>query len=119
EDVDLVQSDSDIEAEEGEEEISAAGALKGVKGRARFEDDDEELDEDEDEEEFARAPAAPAQWGVLPAIFLAPAFVIMILGSLIGYEMLHSMWGYHQPRAPGAPIVRGVAGMFDMEIKDQ
>lgn len=104
----------DVEVEEEEEDASAA--LAGVPSRGRFDEEEEEEDEEEPTRPVA---AAPAPWGVLPLIFLAPAFLIMIVGSLVGFEMLQSMWGYHQPRPPSAPIVRGLAEMLDMDVKDQ
>jgi len=106
---------SEVEVEDEDDE-DAAGALQGIRQRSRYDDDE---DEDDEEVERATPVAAAQQWGVLPVLVLAPAFVMMLLGSLIGYEMLHTMWGYHQPRPPGAPIVRGVADMFDMNVKEQ
>ena len=41
-------------------------------------------------------------WGVWPALFLAPTFFIVLVGALMGYEMLQTMWGYQQPRRPTA-----------------
>jgi hypothetical protein len=106
-DVDL----ADVELEEGP---SASAALRGVRHRRD--------DEDEDEEETVpseRAAAAPAPWGPLPAIILFPALLIMTLGGLMGYELLHTMMGYQQPQKPAAPLVRGVAKSLDMELRDQ
>ena len=37
----------------------------------------------------------------------------------MGYELLHTMLGYQQPRKPAAPLVRFMAKTFDMELKDQ
>jgi hypothetical protein len=107
-DVDL----ADVEAEEEEE--SAAGALKGVKGRRR--------DEEEEEEEAAAVPAGayrPVPWGVVPTLFLFPAFVLTLVGGLVGFELLQTMWGYQQPQKPAAPLVRGIAKQLDMDLKEQ
>jgi hypothetical protein len=110
-DVDLADVEVDVEVEEE----SAAGALRGVKDTGA--DDDEE-------EELAVAGAAagvyrPVPWGIWPLLFLLPAFTLTLVGGLMGFELLQTMWGYQQPRKPNAPIVRSLAQQFDMEIRDQ
>ncbi len=107
-DVDL----SDVEVEVEEEEDSVSAALVGVKNRTRHE-------EDEDEEPVVAGVAPAAPWGPLPAIFLLPAFVLVIMGGLVGFELVHTMWGYQQPKKPSTPIVRGIAKTLEMDIKDQ
>jgi len=103
-DVDL----SDVEVEEEQESVSAA--MKRVKPKA----------DEEDEADLAPHPAgAPAKWGALPAIVLAFAFIPIFFGALMGYELLHTMWGYQQPRKPAAPVVRWAATQLDMDVKDQ
>lgn len=102
----------DVAAEEDED--SAAGALKGAKGKRRNEDD-----EDEDAPAGAMVERPTKPWGVLPALMLAPTFLLVMLGALMGYEMLQTMWGYQQPRKPTAPLIRGLAQNLDMELKDQ
>jgi hypothetical protein len=94
-------------AEEPEEDASASKALKGVTAG-----------EDEGPVEVVvERPTKP--WGIVPVLFLAPSFVIVLLGALMGYEMLQTMWGYQQPRKPTAPLIRGIADMFSIELKDQ
>jgi hypothetical protein len=110
-DVDL----ADVDAEE-DDDGSAAGALKGVKHKRHG-------DDEEDEEEEA-APAAvgayrPVPWGPIPALLLLPAMILVLVGGLLGFEMLTTMWGYQQPRKPAAPLVRALASNLDMELKDQ
>ncbi len=110
-DVDL----ADVEADE--DDASASKALKGAKGKRRG--------DDEEEEEEAAATATPAgvyrpvPWGPIPAIFLLPALVLVLVGSLMGYELLQTMWGYQQPRKPAAPLVRAIASNLDMELTGQ
>lgn len=94
-----------------ENDASVSKALKGAKGKKR--------DEDGDEEAVPAGAGATASWGVLPALFLAPALVFTLMGAIMGYELLQTMWGYQQPRKPTAPLVRGLASQFDMELKDQ
>ena len=61
----------------------------------------------------------PVPWGIVPALFLLPAFALTLLGGLMGYELLKTMSGYQQPQKPAAPLVRGMAKSLDMELKDQ
>jgi hypothetical protein len=109
-DVDL--ADVDLAAED---DASASKALKGLKGR----DADEEADEEEEAETAAVGAYRPIPWGPIPALFLLPAMVITIIGGLMGYELLHTMWGYQQPRKPAAPLVRALASNLDLELRDQ
>jgi hypothetical protein len=44
---------------------------------------------------------------------------VALVGMLMGYELLQTMWGYQQPRKPAAPLVKGVADLLDMNVKDQ
>jgi hypothetical protein len=100
-------------ASRDDEEESASSALAGVRGRRR--------DDDEDDEEAvpSGAVAPPAPWGVLPAIILFPSFVLLVVGGLMAYELLHTITGYAQPRKPASPLVRGVAKTFDLDVRDQ
>ncbi len=102
-----------------EEEESVGSALAGVRGRRRDADEEDEEEEEEAVGAGAGRAAAPAAWGPLPAIILFPAFFLVLLGTLAGYEILHTMVGYQQPNQPPAPIVRGIAGTLDMELRDQ
>lgn len=105
-DVDL----ADVEAEDDE---SVSRALKGVRGRR--------VDEDEEEEEAA-APAGayrPVEWGWFPGTALALAFPVVLIGGMMAFQLLETMWGYQQPRKPTAPLVQGIAKTFDMELRDQ
>ena len=97
-----------------EDESDAATALKGARGRRR---PAAEEDEEEEEVPVGAAPAAP--WGPIPAIFLFFALIITSFGGLMGYELIHTMWGYQQPRKPSAPVVRSVANTLEMDVKDQ
>jgi hypothetical protein len=106
-DVDLAAVDAE------DEEVSASKALKGVKGRRT----------DEEEEEAALAVPAgayrPTPWGPVPGIFLALAFPFMLIGGMMGYQLIETMWGYQQPHKPTAPLVQELAKTFDMELRDQ
>jgi len=93
--------------EESEDEDSASAALSGVPRGER-----------DDEDEGPVRVAAPAKWGALPAIVLLPCLVFTFLGGIMAFELLHGMWGYNQGTKPGGTIVRGFAGMLDMDPKD-
>jgi hypothetical protein len=108
------EADVDL-ADMEEEESSVSKALKGAKGRRRDEDD-------EDDEEAAPVGAGasrPVAWGAFPGVFLLLTFPLMLVGGLIAYELLQTMWGYQQPRKPAAPLVRELAKTFDMPLADQ
>ena len=112
-DVDL--DDDDVEADD---DGSMSKALKGVKGRKRVPGGDEE-DEDDAVPAGAMVERPTKPWGVLPALFLAPTFLVVMVGAILGFEMLQTMWGYQQPRKPGAPLIRALAQNFDMPLNDQ
>jgi hypothetical protein len=97
----VVDFDSDLE-----EGPSASKALRGVRADDE-EEEDYEVSESAEEDEEGRpvAVAAPAQWGALPAILMLPTVIILFLGSLMAYELLHSVWGYQQGTTPATPLV--------------
>ena len=41
----------------------------------------------------------PAQWGILPVIFMLPCVIIMVLTGILGYEMVQSSNGLKPPGA--------------------
>jgi len=92
-------ADDDDDDEDLDDDDDAASALRGVR---RGEDEDEE------EEEGAvagRAVGAPAAWGPIPAIFMFPTVLVMFLGAIMAFELLHSTWGYQQANQPTTPLV--------------
>jgi hypothetical protein len=84
-----------------EEGASASAALRGV----RHDDDSDEYEVSEAVDEGSVAVAAPAKWGALPAILMFPTVIIMFLGGLMAFELLHSVWGYQQNAKPTTPLV--------------
>jgi hypothetical protein len=107
----VVALDEDAEEEEG-------GASRPARrGAATIEEDSDEVDQlfgaDEDSEleeegrgrRGAAVAAAPANWGVLPAIVMLPCVVVMFLVMLMGFEMIRSMNGYHRPNSLTQAIV--------------
>lgn len=114
----LVAEEADVDLDDEEDEGSAAGALKGAKGKKR------DADEDEDEDEAATSPAGTVDrptkpWGIVPVLFLFPSLAFVLIGAIMGYELLNTTWGYQQPKKPTAPLTNAIAGVFGMELKDQ
>jgi hypothetical protein len=79
---------------------------------------DDVVDEMEEEGEVVprRAPAAvaaaPADWGVLPLVGMAPCVIFMAIVGIMSFELLHNMWGYKQPYKPTAFVTKAIAGLF-------
>jgi hypothetical protein len=113
------ESGSEVVALEDEENADAGAstvarprkkpAKKTAMAKAEVEED---IVEEEEEEELAAAPAmaaAPASWGVLPALVLIPCVAVMFFVAIMGYEMIHGMWGYRQGNSVAAPVTKTVA----------
>jgi len=134
-DTDVESSDFDLAIDEGDAAAEEASESEVVaidedqpparRRRAVAEDLDEleaaedvDLEAEEDEVRPARAaePAAPATWGALPAVVLLPCVFVMFLVGLMGFELLHSMWGYHQPSKPTGGLVRFFAETFGEKL---
>jgi hypothetical protein len=86
----------------------------------------EEIDEllgkeAEEEEAMAAAAAAPTEWGLVPAIVMTPAVLIMIFVGLMSFELLHSMWGYKQPSKASGPITEFFVNTFvpEKDVPDE
>ncbi len=76
---------------------------------------DELLDDDlvaapeEEGETVAAVSAAPAPWGVLPAVVLSFSVLVMFVVTLMSFELMHNLWGYHQAYRPTAVVTEGLA----------
>lgn len=128
-DFDLAISDADAPGEDGEsasevvlmdEDGEEAPAAKS-RPRKLVDSEDDDLVaavSDDDDDEPIRSAAAPAKWGILPILFLAPTFLLVVLGGIMAFELVRGMAGYQQPGATSAPLVRGMAGMFGMKTAD-
>lgn len=99
----------DDELEEG---ASASGALRGLRGG------------DDDEDDLRASPsqmvvATPAKWGALPTVVLGLTLPLMLVGTLMSYENLRGMWGYHQSAKPGSVLSRPLAeSVFGTKLGD-
>jgi hypothetical protein len=110
----------------------AAGAAAGAAAAAAGEEELDEVDamlasgeeaavEDESESVLGRttapiAPAAPANWGWVPAAVLIPCVIVMFVLTLMTFELLHSMWGYRQPSGASGVLIRPISSMFGAEL---
>lgn len=114
----LVDDDAEplVDDEDGQllaayDDDSASAALAGVR---------------DDDDDYSRGGPArvetvvqtPPKWGMLPALVLFPCLIFAFLGSLMSYEAIRGMWGYHQPAKPGNLIVRGLADTLGMKTND-
>jgi hypothetical protein len=97
----------EVELDEG---LSASKALEGARA---------ETEEDETEEAQERVVVAQsAPWGVFPALLMLPTVFVIFLGGIMAYELMHSMWGYHQPTKPATLVIDNVAKALDMQPKE-
>ncbi|QVL31124.1 hypothetical protein KIH39_20065 [Telmatocola sphagniphila] len=97
-----------------DDSISASRALRGVNN----DEGDIELDEDGQVVRGGAMVPAPADWGWLPVGVLIPCMLLMFVGALMSFELLHSMWGYQQTSKPAGFLVEGVAKLFGFEVKE-
>jgi hypothetical protein len=111
-DFDLAINEGDIEGEEG----SGSQVVALEEDEAPADEDLDELEAAEDVEPEVRpvraGPAAPVEWGLLPALVLIPCVLVMSLVGLMSWELVHGMQNYQQPGKATGPIVRFFAETF-------
>lgn len=90
------------------EESTPKGKKKPVKKPAVSVEDEDDADE-EDEEETEQPPAPAPEWGVLPALMLMPAVVVLFLVGIMGYELSQGQFGYSRPAKGSKPVVDWIA----------
>lgn len=112
----LKGGDSGVDFDDVEEDESASRVLAGVK-RGADDDDGEEYEVSESSEDGVRPAgyAAPTSWGSLPAILMMPTMLVLFIGSLMAYELLHGMWGYQQSVKPTTPLINTFADVLGMK----
>jgi excisionase family DNA binding protein len=111
------ESGSEVVALEDEENADAGASTvarprrKPAKKPAPDEIEEEIAEEEEEEAVSRRAAvaAAPANWGVLPALVMIPCVAVMFFVTVMGYEMVRGMWGYRQGTPVAAPVTKFVA----------
>ena len=97
---------------EMDESVSASKALQGVK------EEDEDDAEEAAEQERVMVVSGSAPWGAFPAIFMLPTVFIVFICGLMAYEMMQSMWGYHQGTKPASLIIDGLAEKLELLPKE-
>jgi hypothetical protein len=126
-DFDLALDDADADADD--ESASQVVALDDDEApaksrkRKRTDDDDDDVDLDDgfavsrerDEDEEPATVAAAAEWGPWPAVMMFPTLIVLFIGTIMAYEVLHSMWGYQQGSQTGTPLVNFMAEKLDMK----
>jgi excisionase family DNA binding protein len=83
-------------------------------------DEDLEAPEEEEEVEVAAAPAAaapPADWGIAIPLVSLLTTVFLFLVSLMSFELIQGMWGYHTGNKVSNLIIRPIAKMVSGEEK--
>jgi excisionase family DNA binding protein len=122
-------TDYEVESEEDEPKPKPRRKTKTSKLARTDEEDEEGLDleidtseADEDEEEpaavgagAAAAPAAPVEWGALPATFLLPAVIVLVLTGLMGYEMIQGTAGFRKGNKASSLILDPLSRAIDNE----
>src|SRR5262249_40386564 len=128
-DFDLALSDEAVGREDGGSRVVARGEEdetgedaatvarpRRLAGAAAAE---QELEDDLGEEGeaagvHAAAEAPPAEWGAMPALVLLPCAIVLFLVTLMSFELLQGMWGYHRGSSiPGLianPLAKMIAG---------
>lgn len=98
----------DDEADEGAATIARKRRGGRARGLAGAEEGEEEFAEMEDEDRPLRTtvPAAAEQsWGMMVPIVAFLTLLVIFLGGLMSYELVHGMWGYKQTQKVGALVV--------------
>jgi excisionase family DNA binding protein len=135
----VVALEEDSDVDEGAETIARPRRQRGAPLLEEQEAEDlleEDMDfgdigtgaeaEEEEEEAAPRAavgaavaPAKPAEWGALPTLVMLPCVIVMFLVGLMGYELIHTMWGYHQPTPVSSTLLKPLAEMFGSKLPDE
>lgn len=117
-DTDLESSDFDLALDESGVVDESASEVVELEEELDAEKDESasealaEVDEDEERVVTPSGPPRPARWGPLPALVSSLSLIVMFFVVLMGYEMLHGMWGFRQPTKTTSPITRTIAELF-------
>jgi excisionase family DNA binding protein len=117
------EEDYDEGAATVQRKAKTRGAAAGEEG---LEDLGEALDEDLDEapageEEaepaVAAAPAPPADWGVMVPMASLFCTIILFVVTLMSFELLQGMWGYHTGNKVSNMLIHPIAKMLSGDDK--
>lgn len=115
-------SDSEVVPVDDEADINAGTLATPTRGRRTqlMPDDDspiedlEDLD-DEDSRPVGAMVAAPQPWGVLPVLFLTPAFLVMTLLVFLTFEILLSSIGFFQGGKISTVLLKPMMDIVDAD----
>jgi excisionase family DNA binding protein len=121
----VVPLEDEEEFDEGAATVQRKAAGKAAGAEALGEQLDEDLEEapaaeEEEEVEAVTAPAAaapPADWGVMVPVVSMLSTVILFIVSLMGFELIQGMWGYHTGNKVSNLIIHPIAKMVSGEDK--
>jgi hypothetical protein len=117
----VVPLEEEEEADEGAATVQRRAVGAAVAEDEGLEELGESLDEDldvepelEEEEEaepaaVAAAPAPPAEWGPVPAIAMLVCTIVLFVVSLMSFEMIQGMWGYHRGTKVSNLVIHPIA----------
>ncbi len=127
------ESGSQVVPLEDEEEVDEGAATVQRRAAGAAVEEEEalggELDEDleapavEEEEEVraaaapAAAPAPPADWGVMVPLVSLLTTVFLFLVSLMSFELIQGMWGYHTGNKVSNLLIHPIAKIVSGEDK--
>jgi hypothetical protein len=110
----VVALEDEEHAEPGASTVAKPRPVKKAKKPTPVAEEEEEIVEEEEEEPaYAGAvAAAPAEWGILPALVLLPTVVLMFFVAVMGFEMIRTSWGYRTGTPVVAPVSKAVVNIF-------
>jgi hypothetical protein len=121
-DLDMIDegSDSEVVPVDDDGDINAGTLATPTRGRRTqlmtdSDDLEEDLEsiEDDDARPVGAMVAAPQPWGVLPVLFLTPAFLIMTLMVFLTFEILLSSIGFFQGGKVSTVLLKPMMDIVD------
>jgi hypothetical protein len=119
----VVPLEDEEEIDEGAATVQRKAAGAAVAGEELGEALDEDLDEAPEAEEEVGAAAAPvaaappADWGVAMPLVSLLTTVFLFIVTLMSFELIQGMWGYHTGNKVSNLIIHPIAKMVSGEDK--
>jgi excisionase family DNA binding protein len=120
----VVPLEDEEEVDESAATVQRKAAGAAVEEEALGEELDEDLDEapapEEEEVEVAAAPVAvapPADWGIAVPLVSLLTTIFLFIVSLMSFELIQGMWGYHTGNKVSNLILHPIAKMVSGEDK--
>ena len=122
-DIDMVEegSDSEVVPVDDDGDINAGTLATPTRNRRTqlmtdtddLEEDLESMDDEDNRPPVGAMVAAPQPWGVLPVLFLTPAFLIMTLMVFLTFEILLSSIGFFQGGKVSSVLLKPMMDIVD------